>query len=103
MVPEIASLVFVTTAGLLRRGDASISRVVGCSFLGVLFAFWAMPLTDIGSSHRKALLLANPLFELDHVWIIFAFNVLAIAVSYASAPCRLECSRTAHQEENLAQ
>lgn len=98
----LQSFVFVTTAGILGRQNASIRRVVVGSCLGLLITQFSIPMLAKSSRHLNVKLLKNPLFEMDMVWWIFALNVVAIAVSYASAPRRLECSRTAHEEENLA-
>lgn len=98
---ELLSFIFVTTAGLLGRRTVSVWCVVTGSCIAALVSFWLVPLTEMGWTTRKALLLENPLFEFEYVWFVFAFNVVAIAVSYASAPRHLECSRTAHEEETL--
>ena len=95
----LASFVFVTTAGVLGRRFISIWRIVVASCLGLLVALFLMPLSDMGSSHRKEMLLENPLFEMDYVFWIFAFDVIAIAVSYASIPRCLESTRMADEVE----
>ena len=99
----LQSFVFVTTAGILGRRLISIWRIVMASCLGLLVALFLMPLSDMGLSHRKESLLKNPLFEMGYVFGIFAFNVIAIAVSYASAPRGLENPRTAVEQEETVQ
>ena len=101
VVAVLQSFVFVTTAGVLGRRDVSAWRVIVYSCLALLITLFLMPATSIGWRTRKLLLMENPLFEMEYVWVIFAFNAVAIAVSYASAPYRFECSRTVHEEENL--
>lgn len=99
----LQSFAFVTTAGILGRRFISIWRIVVASCLGLLVALLLMPLSDAGSRLRKERLMVNPLFEVDYVWFIFAFNVVAIAASYASTPCRIHCSQTVDKEENIVQ
>ena len=98
-VAVLQSFVFVTTAGILGRRTVPVWRVVVYSCLALLITPFLMPATSIGWTTRKALLFKNPLFEMDYVWWIFAFNVLAVAVSYASVPRCLKSSRTANEEE----
>ena len=98
-VAVLQSFVFVTTAGILGRRTISFWRVVVYSCLALLITPLLTPATSIGWTTRKAMLFKNPLFEMDYVWWIFAFNVLAVAVSYASAPRCLENLRSTDEPE----
>ncbi len=101
VVPDIVSLVSVTTYAILGRRKVGISRIVFCSFLGVLIARLFTPVTSMSPSTRIARLRENPLFELEFVWQIFAVNVVAIAVSYVFAPWHIEQLSTTESEEKL--
>jgi hypothetical protein len=103
LAAAVTSFLCVTTAGILGRRGVSVWRIASGSCLGLLVALWLLPLSDMGSHHRKEELMANPLFEMNYVWCIFAFNLLAVAVGIASAPCSLERSRTDHNREDLVQ
>jgi len=80
-----SSFVFVTTAGVLGRQVVSVWRVVIYSCLGSFVASILGPSTSIGWWQRKMRLLENPLFEMEAIWLIFAANVLAIALGFAFA------------------
>jgi hypothetical protein len=63
-----------------------------------------MPSVSSLTRQYKERLLQNPLSEIEmgHVRVLFLFNVLAIAISYATAESRRECSKLQNEQETLS-
>jgi hypothetical protein len=100
IVPVATSFAFVTTAGVLSRQAVSHLRIVVYSCLGSFVGLLLAPATSMGWTTRKMRLMENPLFEMEHVWFIFAANVLAIALGSAFAPTRVMPPQTIYEIES---